>query len=88
MRVREYVARAKGLARAVEYHGVDVAEEKICRRILNGLPSSMHFVREVFALKCQFSLAELEQALVNVDTLHKRQGGADGHALAAGFWRN
>ena len=29
---REYVARVKGLARAVEHHGVDVAEENTCRR--------------------------------------------------------
>lgn len=36
-RVREYVARAKGLVNAVRYHGVKVTEEDICRRILNGV---------------------------------------------------
>ena len=61
---------------------------KICRIILNGLSSSMHFIREVFALKYHFPLVELEQALVNVEVLHKRRDGADGHALAAGFRRN
>ena len=45
----------------------------------------MYFVREVFALKYDFSLVELEHALVNVEALHKRREGADGHALAAGF---
>lgn len=57
---REYVARAKGLARAVEYHDLDVAEEKNCRKSLNDLPSSTHFVREVVALRYKFSLVELE----------------------------
>ena len=87
-RAREYAARAKGLAKAVEYQGVDVAEEKVCRGILNSLPSSMHFVREVFALKYDFSLVELNQALVNVEALHKQRDGAKRHALAAGFTRN
>jgi len=86
--MREYVARGKGLARAVEFHGVEVTEEKICRRILNGLPPSMHYVREAFALKYEFTLVEPEQALVNVEALNRRQGGADGHALTAGFRPN
>lgn len=52
---REYVVKAKGLAWAVEYHGIN-AREKICCRMLNGLPFSMHFIREVFALKYEFLL--------------------------------
>lgn len=43
----------------------------------------MYFVHEGFALKFDFSLAELEQALVNVEALHKRPNGADSHALAS-----
>lgn len=35
---REYVARAKGLAGTVRYHGIDVTDEEICRHILTGLP--------------------------------------------------
>ena len=85
---REHVAKAKGLARAVEYHGIDVTEEKICCRFLNDLPSSMHFVRELFILNYDVSLVEVEQALVNVEALHKRRDGADEHALAAGLKRN
>lgn len=76
---RENAARAKELDRAEEYHFPSNSE---------GLPSSMHSVREMFALKYTFSLVELEQALVNVEALYKRQNGADGHALAAGFRRN
>ena len=84
--VREYVARAKGLAQAVKYFDVEVTDEKICRRILNGLPSSMDLVREIFATKFDFPLTELEQSLINTEALHKRRdGGADGHALAVGF---
>lgn len=37
--VREYVARPKYLASDVKHHGVKVADEKICRRVLIGLAS-------------------------------------------------
>lgn len=47
----------------------------------------MHFVRKVFALKCDFSLAELEQAVVNMEALHQRPDSANGNALASDFKR-
>lgn len=78
---REYVARVKGLARAMEYHGIGIAEEKIRRRTRNAPPPRC----KVFAVKYEFSLFDLEQALVNVEALHKQRDGADGHTLAAGF---
>lgn len=39
---REYVARAKGLASAVKYRGVDVTDEEVYQRILTGLPLGVH----------------------------------------------
>lgn len=53
---REYLARAKGLASAAKYHEVEVADKEICRCILAGL----HFFRESFALRIEYSLNELE----------------------------
>lgn len=46
----EYVARVKGLASVVKYHGVEVTNEEICRRILKGLPPALHFVREALRI--------------------------------------
>lgn len=62
---REYIARVKGLTNAVKYHRVELANIKVCRRMLNGLPSALNFVREGFALKAGYSLIELERALIN-----------------------
>lgn len=81
---REYLARAKGSATAVRYHGAAVNEET-CRRILIDLPPHMHFVREGFVLGMDFPVVKLEHALVKVGKLKKRPDGSDGHALAAGF---
>lgn len=52
------------------------------------LNSEWPFLFDAFALKYEFSLVELEQTLGNVEALHKRRDGADGHALAAGFRPN
>ena len=39
--MKEYIARAKSLALNVQYHDIEVSEEKISRRVLNGLPPRM-----------------------------------------------
>ena len=36
--MKEYIARAKSLALNVQYHGVEVSDQEISRRVLNGLP--------------------------------------------------
>jgi len=82
---REYLARAKGSATAVRYHGIAVNGEEICRRILTDLPPHMHFIREGFVLRMNFPVVKLEHALVKVGELKKRPDGSDGNALAAGF---
>lgn len=69
---RELVARAKGPARAVEYYGIGVTEEKLCRRIFNGIPPVMHFVREVLEPSESFPSLTWRRF-------------TNGHALAAGF---
>ena len=51
---REYITRAKGLAAAVRYHGIDVTDKQLANIILTGLPSHMCFVREGFAIKLIF----------------------------------
>ena len=43
----EYIARAKSLALNVQYHGVEVADQEISRRVLNGLPPRMPPRREI-----------------------------------------
>lgn len=43
--VREYITRAKGLAAAVRYHGVDLPDKQLGNRTLRGLPSHRHFLR-------------------------------------------
>ena len=35
---KEYIARAKSLALNVQYHDVEVTDQEISRRVLNGLP--------------------------------------------------
>ena len=38
--MKEYIARAKSLALNVQYHDVEVTDQEISRRVLNGLPPS------------------------------------------------
>ena len=84
--MKEYIARAKSLALNVQYHDVEVTDEEISRRVLNGLPPPYAPEKRNFALKTDFSLAELEGGLVRVEELNRSSDGIDGnHALAAGF---
>ena len=36
--MKEYIARTKSLALNVKYHDIEVTEQEISRRVLNGLP--------------------------------------------------
>ena len=84
--MKEYIARAKSLALTVQYHDVEVTDQEIIRRVLNGLPPPYAPEKRNFALKTYFSLAELEGGLVCVEELNRSSDGTDGnHALAAGF---
>ena len=84
--VKEYIARAKSLALNVQYHDIEVSEQEISRRVLNGLSPSYAPEKRNFALKTDFTLAELEGGLVRVEELNRSSDGTDGsHALAAGF---
>ena len=84
--VKEYIARAKSLAFNVQYHDIEVSEQEMSRRVLNGLPPSYAPEKRKFALKTDFTLAELEGGLVRVEELNRSSNGTDGsHALAAGF---
>ena len=38
--MKEYIARAKSLALNIKYHDVEVTDQEISRRLLNGLPPS------------------------------------------------
>ena len=58
--MKEYIARAKSLALNVKYHDIEVTDQEISRRVLNGLPPSYAPEKRNFALKTDFSLAELE----------------------------
>ena len=84
--MKKYIARAKSLALNVQYHDVEVTDREISRRVLNGLPPPYAPEKRNFALKTDFSLAELEGGLVLVEELNRSSDGTDGnHALAAGF---
>ena len=84
--MKEYIARAKSLALNVQYHDVEVTDQEISRRVLNGLPPSYAPEKRNFALKTDFSLADLEGGLVRVEELNRSSDGTDGnHVLAAGF---
>ena len=84
--MKEYIARAKSPALNVQYHDVEVTDQEISRRVLNGLPPPYAPEKRNFALKTDFSLAELEGGLVRVEELDRSSEGTDGnHALAAGF---
>ena len=84
--IKEYIARAKSLALNVQFHDIEVSEQEISRRVLNGLPPSYAPEKRNFAFKTDFPLAELEGGLVCVEELNRSLDGTDGsHALAAGF---
>ena len=84
--LKEYIARAKSLALNVTYHDIEVTEQEISRRVLNGLPPSYAPEKRNFALKTDSSLADLEGGLVCVEGLNRSSDGTDGsHALATGF---
>ena len=84
--MKEYIARVKSLANDLRDHKVEVSDTEICRRILNGLPSPYAPEKRNFAMRTDYSLADLEGGLVRVENFSKRSDGADGsHALAAGF---
>ena len=84
--MKECIARTKSLALNVKYHDIEVTEQEISRRVLNGLPPSYAPDKRNFALKRDFSLAELEGGLVCVEELNRSSDGTDGsNALATGF---
>ena len=84
--MKEYIARAKYLALNVQYRDIEVTEQEINRRVLNGLPPAYAPEKQHFALRTNFSLGELEDGLVRVEELKRSSDGTDGsHALAAGF---
>ena len=84
--MKECIARAKSLALNVQYYDVEVTDQEISRRVLNGLPLPYAPEKRNFALKTDFSLAELEGGFVRVKELNRSSDGTDGnHALAAGF---
>ena len=84
--MKEYIARAKSLALNVQYHDVEVTDQEISHRVLNGLPPPYAPEKRNFALKTDFSLAELEGGLARVEELNRSSDGTDGnHALAADF---
>ena len=49
--VKEYIARAKSLALNIKYHDIEVTEQEISRRVMNGLPPSYAPENINFALK-------------------------------------
>ena len=75
--MKECIARAKSLALNVKYHDIEVAEQEISRRVLNGLPHSYAPEKRNFALKTYFSLAELVGGLVRVEELNRNSDGTD-----------
>ena len=84
--MKEYIARTKSLALNIKYHDIEVTDQEISRRLLNAPPPSYAPEKRNFALRTDFSLAELEGGLVRVEELNRSSDGTDGnHALAAGF---
>ena len=73
---REYVANTKALAGTVRYHGTDV---------MAGLHPGL-----TVGFRVNYTTAEQEHALFNVEGLNTIPDGLDGYALAAGFkaWNN
>ena len=83
--MKKYITRAKSLALNVQYHDIEVSEQEISRRVLDGLPSSYAPEKRNFALKTDFSLAEPEDGLVRVEEFNRSSEGTDdSHTLAAG----
>ena len=84
--MKEYIARAEPLAVNVQYPDIEVFDQEISRRVLNGLLPSYAPEKINFALRTDFSLAELGGGLVRVEELNRSSDGTDrSHALAAGF---
>ena len=84
--MKEYIARAKSLAVSIKYHDIEVTDQEISRRVLNGLPLSYAPEKRNFALKTDVSLAELEGGLVRVEEVDRSSDGTDdNHALTADF---
>ena len=84
--MKEYIACAKSLVLNIKYHDIEVTEQEISRRVLNGLPPSYPPEKMSFSLKTNFSLAELVGGLVRVEELNRSSDGTDGsHALTADF---
>ena len=84
--MKEYIARAKSLALNVKYHDIEVTDQEISRRVLDGLPPSYAPEKINFALKTDLYLTELKDDLVRVEDFNRNLHGNDGsHALAAGF---
>ena len=79
--MKEYIACTKPLALNVQYHDIEVSEQEISHRTLNGLPSSYAPEKRNFALKTDFTLAELEGGLVRVEEL-----GRDRRQPCPGRW--
>ena len=84
--MKKYIGRAKSLALNVQYHDIELSEQEISRRVLNGFPLSYAPEKRNFALKTDSSLAELEGGLVRVEELNRSSDRTDdSHALVAGF---
>ena len=84
--MKEYLARAKSLVLNLKYHGIEITEQEISRRVLDGLPPAYAFEKRNFALKTDFSSSDLEGGLVHVEELNRSLDGTDGsHTLVAGF---
>ena len=60
---KKYIARAKYLALHVKYHGFEVTEQEISRRVLNGLLPAYAPNQRNSELKTYFSLSDLESGL-------------------------
>ena len=73
--MEEHVARAKSLVLNVNYHGIEIKEQAISRRVLNGLPPAYTPEKRNFALKTGFSLGGLEGGLVRVEELNRSLDG-------------
>ena len=84
--MKEYLAQATYLAFKVQYLDIEVTEQKVSRRVLNGLTPAYAPDKQKFALKIDFSLSDLKGGLVRVEELNRSLDGTNGsHALAAGF---
>ena len=69
--MKEYISRAKSLALNLQYHDIEVNEQEISRRVLNGLSLSYAAEKRNFTLRTYFRLSELEDGLVRVEELNR-----------------